>query len=489
MRILILLILLISFYSCSVSNKQSRNFKNIIGVKPSLASADSSVFIKDTTRSYDPGLQFVYLESAILGEVHSFILKENNTTPLLLKKPTFLIQMNVNDGNLYYVHPNALLKAFKNKEGDIEFVDLNGNKERNKELNFFNTLTYQTGSLNSGIMYSPNLLGQKNYPSTIQEIEALFNKLKLTRLSFLDSSFTQFTTSENFIEIAKTIIDYAAIKDSLILYFNFKDVLNQSQTYQLKLSNNINTINNLNTEPTYLFDDLCETMLNILVNNSVTKALQVDEKEFYNNVDTINKYFKNSAKDYLFTSQYLQASKKYFITDSVFKIIVSGVTNEGYKNLIFAAHTKQEIRKKGNGNKLVSLRGKNISIDDLFFKNKGKLVLIDFWASWCVPCRENMPFSKQLEEKYKNDEVVFIYISLDENITKWKVASLTENLDFHHSFNLQNSRQSPFVEKYKIEEIPRYLLLDRNTQVIYSTNEIANNVELQNLINEHLKTN
>ena len=62
--------------------------------------------------------------------------------------------------------------------------------------------------------------------------------------------------------------------------------------------------------------------------------------------------------------------------------------------------------------------GENISLESL----KGKLVYVDVWATWCGPCKAQIPFLKQLEEKYREEDIAFVSLSIDQlkNISKWK---------------------------------------------------------------------
>jgi thiol-disulfide isomerase/thioredoxin len=60
--------------------------------------------------------------------------------------------------------------------------------------------------------------------------------------------------------------------------------------------------------------------------------------------------------------------------------------------------------------------GQRISLDDL----KGKAVLIDFWATWCGPCREALPHMREIAKKFQGQPLVVLSVSLDEDAQKWK---------------------------------------------------------------------
>src|ERR1039458_1509786 len=69
--------------------------------------------------------------------------------------------------------------------------------------------------------------------------------------------------------------------------------------------------------------------------------------------------------------------------------------------------------------KLKDIKGRLVSLSDF----KGKFVVIDFWASWCIPCREEMPATQKLASDLGDrSELVFLYISFDEDEQAWKNA-------------------------------------------------------------------
>jgi len=109
--------------------------------------------------------------------------------------------------------------------------------------------------------------------------------------------------------------------------------------------------------------------------------------------------------------------------------------------------------------KLKDLDGKNISLSDY----KGKVIYVDFWASWCGPCRQQFPFSHLLKDKFNDKQkkqIVFLYISIDEDEAAWRSAIVQNKLEGTLGISPGNWN-SEVVKFFRINSIPRYMLIDK----------------------------
>lgn len=134
---------------------------------------------------------------------------------------------------------------------------------------------------------------------------------------------------------------------------------------------------------------------------------------------------------------------------------------------------------------LTSLEGESMTYNHLLNKLKGKMVYVDFWASWCSPCIREFPYTESLREKFQADDVVFVYISKDQDEEAWSHACEKYGLQ-KHSYRVKNLFTSYQLEQMKIDYIPHYMLYDKQGKVLQEYAPRPSDKKLLNLLEQHL---
>ncbi|HMR18813.1 MAG TPA: TlpA disulfide reductase family protein [Sphingobacterium sp.] len=133
---------------------------------------------------------------------------------------------------------------------------------------------------------------------------------------------------------------------------------------------------------------------------------------------------------------------------------------------------EQQERVQAVGNKFIVAEGEpafNFSFPDVTGKNislaelKGKIVLVDLWATWCGPCKAEEPHWEKLYEEYAGKDIVFVGISVDKDKSAWGKYVQEKNL---RGIQLHAGQGNLLSKAYDVTGIPRYILIDKNGNLI-----------------------
>lgn len=400
---------------------------------------------------YDDYLQPVEVFIEGKGIIDSIVINNNSITFLENYKSIYdywAIQINPND-KIYLENTDSNL-LFKN----YTINNLVGPPSRKTEVNFYNEYNKWKEENKSLVDEHQSKMaywkGKKNLDSIVSRLESYNNK----RIRFLDSLKNKKYISQDFYNLTKNDF-YAAIqRGKLLNAYSFNKNI-ESENYikeYFKFLNNLpskyinyHVISVIET----LFIDPKESNRNKILNSRINYFKQVSQQT--------KGYLKEILLVRFLVHNYkVPELKKYY--DSVILNI---------KDPAMLSYIKYQIINKNSfhitnpdNTYIFNSKTNVINLDSSLIANKGKKILVNFWASWCSPClselRDIIPASKLYSQK----DYLFIYLSVDDSRSSWEIAAKNLGIDdIGNSFLLINSLKSKILTQYAINGFPTSLFL------------------------------
>lgn len=165
----------------------------------------------------------------------------------------------------------------------------------------------------------------------------------------------------------------------------------------------------------------------------------------------------------------------------------SFLVNDSQKARMRDIVAKLDKNEKGSPAPIFNLpdtEGKMHSLKDY----RGKVVYIDFWATWCGPCKREIPYMTKLEEEYAgNTDIVFISVSTDKEADKQKWLDMVKEKGMKGVQLFTGDLKDQISNPYHINAIPRFVLIDRNGNLVNGDAPRPSSDEIRPLINYLLK--
>jgi len=370
------------------------------------------------------------------------------------------------------IFPGEEIQLALDQKGELKLSSKN-NITRSTDLSF-----YHNNPLFSSY-YDFSLLLIKN--KTTSQIIEYIDSVEMARVNLLKEFASNHKVSDRFFSmISQQIQDK---KNNTLASF----LLNCKEKNSVKVLPIIEKLKSI-----YCKNDTFTSIENRMGANVFCRFLTIKELKLKdtpeNMFNTANKYYKGMTLDATLFTITKQAMN--VITPSTHKLL--NVFYARCKDSDFIDNIRSEEVKynfaadKGIIDGLIMLDKSKSSWAQQLAKYKGKVIYVDFWASWCGPCINEIPYIEELKKQYANKGVVFISISTDKQFSDWKGKVDQLKIDSPYSFLIANSANSPLMKSLEIKLIPRFILIDKTGKIVSKDAIRPSDKNIHALIDQYL---
>lgn len=194
----------------------------------------------------------------------------------------------------------------------------------------------------------------------------------------------------------------------------------------------------------------------------ITTQAGYDQNGYYSDRHRLASQYLDNKPLYAFQAQNIIDALTYSKPELIADKYAEFIENCPYAELsdfLKTVYNKAALLSAGNSAPdfvLPNLAGDSVALRNL----RGKVLYLDFWATWCGPCRAEMSYSQTLQQLLKDKDIEFIYISFDTDPRVWSQFIEEKQLAGTHLLAL--SLDSQIAKDYNIKGLPRYMIIDKN---------------------------
>jgi len=269
----------------------------------------------------------------------------------------------------------------------------------------------------------------------------------------------------------------------------YRDTLFARNVYYDKVREHLPFVNNI-SRSTKLNENMESYInsLNLSLYPSMGISSMIRQARFDECFDTLSTTYVGPARDLLLSRLMYQAySMGYDVPNYYEKKYRQYSLNRDYRKIVSRvkrSYDTVKYFKPSLPNDLITADANTTTnLDSVLERNRGKYIFIDFWATWCVPCLNDLPFLNTLKHKYFKDKILFLSISIDDDPTEWRAKLIKLKSEVSTNFLLVHPRFASILNRLSLNEIPRYILIDPAGKIINADMPGPSTPELEILLN------
>lgn len=437
---------------------------------------NAQVEISGTVKNYSDSIFYI----TETGGFNNFtrVWRDNKTKVVVTKGNTFKVTIPEESIGSWYVQTENGSQIFDFVKGEsqiliVDFSQPNPVSAIGKNAGDFNFSTFLNDTIDK--YYSVNNFLEKIRNKNIDSVLLYRKELASYKVNLLRSYRSTHEMSDVYYNWLLSQYSYEPFERTLVENVTNKDSLDDATISKIMEKGINDEYGALNT---CQYNDLVDVYVASKFNRNSKKLTLTDRFKYVADGNILSGSTKEVYLSRIMATLIRTPDSVY---NPLFQKYNQVVHNENMKQLVISRRNDYQTSKIAsafNDSKINSL-------SSIFKKYKGKVIYVDFWASWCIPCRAEMPNAAILKEKLKGKDVVFLYFGYNDKETAWLKAR--KQLDIQGEHYLLNDKMIKEADKiFGINGIPHYAIIDKNGRIISKRADHPGNVykELLRLVSK-----